>query len=194
VRRLGCAASVGGHPAATGARGSQGAVVTIDSERLHLRPFRDADIDAYAGMCADPEVMRYLSATGEPLTRADAWRQMAMFAGHWQLRGFGMWAVEERSSGELVGRVGLHYPEGWPDRELGWALRRESWGGGLATEAARAAARYAFEELRWTHVISLILPGNERSKRVAERLGALPSGTSLVRGVEHLVYRLEPKS
>lgn len=169
-------------------------MVTIDTERLCLRPFRGADIDAYAGMCADPEVMRYLSATGEPLAREDAWRQLAMFAGHWQLRGFGTWAVEDRSSGQLVGRVGLHYPEGWPDRELGWALRRESWGRGLATEAAQAAARYAFEELRWTHVISLILPGNDRSVRVAERLGAHQSGTSLVRGVEHLVYRLDLRS
>jgi RimJ/RimL family protein N-acetyltransferase len=178
-------------PVFGGSERARMATVTLETERLRLRPFRATDIDAYASMCADPDVMRHLSLTGDPLTREDAWRQMAMFAGHWQLRGFGMWAVEERASGQLVGRIGLHYPEGWPDRELGWALRRESWGRGLAGEGARAAAGYAFGELGWTHVISLIRPGNTRSIRVAERLGALLSGSSVVRGVEHLVYRLE---
>jgi len=135
--------------------------------------------------------MRYLSVTGALLSREDAWRQMALFAGHWALRGFGMWAVEERESGRFIGRVGLHQPEGWPDRELGWSLAREAWGRGYATEAARAAADYAFRTLRWSHLIHLILPGNDRSIRVAGRLGARPAGTDIVRGVTQLVYRLE---
>jgi RimJ/RimL family protein N-acetyltransferase len=117
---------------------------------------------------------------------------MAMFLGHWQLRGFGMWAAAHRTTGQLIGRIGLHYPEGWPDRELGWALRRQFWGQGFATEAARAAARYAFQQLDWDHLISLILPRNAKSIRVAERLGAKPAGEATVRGVHHLVYRLEP--
>jgi RimJ/RimL family protein N-acetyltransferase len=165
--------------------------VNLQSERLLLRAFSDADLDAYAAMCADAEVMRYLSVTGALLSREDAWRQMALFAGHWTLRGFGMWAVEERVSGQFVGRVGLHQPEGWPDRELGWSLARPAWGRGYATEAARAAADYAFRTLRWPHLIHLILPGNDRSIRVAERLGARPAGTDIVRGVAQLVYRLE---
>jgi RimJ/RimL family protein N-acetyltransferase/catechol 2,3-dioxygenase-like lactoylglutathione lyase family enzyme len=167
-----------------------GLEVILETERLRLRPFGPEDADAYADMCADPELMRYLSATGEVLSREDAWRQMAMFVGHWQLRGFGMWAVEERETRTFVGRIGLHYPDGWPDRELGWALRRRFWGQGLASEGARAAADYAFRQLGWTHLISLILPGNARSIRVAERLGAARSGVANVRGAEHLVYRL----
>ena len=163
----------------------------LETARLLLREFRDPDLDAYAAMCADPEVMRYLSPTGAVLSREDAWRQMALFAGHWTLRGYGMWAVEEMESGRFVGRVGLHRPEGWPDLELGWSLCREAWGKGYATEAARAAAEYAFRELRRTHLIHLILPGNTRSIRVAERLGATPRGTAIVRGVEQLLYRLE---
>jgi len=165
--------------------------VNLQTERLLLRAFSDADLDAYAAMCADAEVMRYLSVTGALLSREDAWRQMALFAGHWALRGFGMWAVEERESGRFIGRVGLHQPEGWPDRELGWSLAREAWGRGYATEAARAAADYAFRTLRWPHLIHLILPGNDRSIRVAGRLGARPAGTDIVRGVTQLVYRLE---
>ena len=165
--------------------------MNLQTERLLLRAFSDADLDAYAAMCADAEVMRYLSVTGALLSREDAWRQMALFAGHWALRGFGMWAVEERGSGRFIGRVGLHQPEGWPDRELGWSLAREAWGRGYATEAARAAADYAFRTLRWSHLIHLILPGNDRSIRVAGRLGARPAGTDIVRGVTQLVYRLE---
>ena len=165
--------------------------VTLETARLRLRPFRQADFDDYAAMCADPEVMRYLSPTGDTLSREDAWRQMAMFAGHWQLRGFGTWAAEELETGRFVGRIGLHYPEGWPDRELGWTLCRSFWGRGLASEGARAAAEHAFRDLGWTHLISLILPGNVRSIRVAERLRARPASTAVLRGVEHLVYRLD---
>jgi RimJ/RimL family protein N-acetyltransferase len=166
-------------------------VSELQTERLILRHFRAADIDAYASMCADADVMRYLSASGSVLSRGDAWRQMAMFVGHWELRGCGTWAVEEREGHRFVGRVGLHFPEGWPDRELGWTLCRAFWGRGLATEAARAAADHAFRRLGWTHVISLIAPGNTRSIRVAERLGSRPTGRVAERGVEHLVYRLD---
>lgn len=163
----------------------------LRTRRLLLRPFRQDDLDAYAAMCADPEVMRHLSATGEPLSREDAWRQMAMFSGHWQLRGYGMWAAAELGSSRFVGRIGLHYPEGFPDRELGWALARPFWGQGLATEAARAAAEHAFGVLGWDHLASFILPQNVRSIRVAERLGSRLTGSVAIRGLEHLVYRLE---
>jgi RimJ/RimL family protein N-acetyltransferase len=163
----------------------------LRTQRLLLRQFRPDDIDAYAAMCADPEVMRYLSASGETMSRADAWRQMAMFSGHWQLRGYGMWVAEERTSGRFVGRIGLHYPEGFPDRELGWALAREFWGRGLASEGARASADHAFATLGWDHLVSFILAGNARSIHVAERLGSKPAGTVAIHGLEHQVYRLE---
>lgn len=100
-------------------------MVTLNTDRLHLRMFRQDDFEIYAQMCADPDVMRYLGA-GQTLSRQDAWRQMAMTIGHWQLRGYGLWAVEERASGELIGRIGVFYPEGWPDVEVGWMLRRTS--------------------------------------------------------------------
>ncbi len=160
----------------------------LTTDRLILRQFREADLDEYARMCADPEVMQYLSASGAPMSRADAWRQMAMFAGHWALRGYGTWAIEERATGRFVGRAGLHYPEGWPDREVGWTLAREFWGRGFATEAARAAVAHAFDTLGWDHLVSLILPGNERSVRVAERLGARFDRAVEIHGVPHDLY------
>ena len=94
---------------------------SLETSRLRLRQFAESDLDDYASMCADPEVMRYVGDRG-PLSRDDTWRQLAMLVGHWALRGYGMWAVEELGSGAFVGRVGLHYPEGWPEPEIGWAI------------------------------------------------------------------------
>jgi RimJ/RimL family protein N-acetyltransferase len=163
------------------------AAPTLQTERLVLRMFRDDDLDAYAPICADPEVMRHLGE-GKTLTRAEAWRQIAMIVGHWQLRGYGLWAVEERATGELVGRIGFFNPEGWPGFELGWVLRRAAWGKGYATEGARRALAHAFTEMGREHVISLIYPANTASIRVAERLGeALERRTELY-GHEVLVY------
>ena len=113
-------------------------VTALETERLRLRMFRQEDLDAYASICADPDVMRYLG-DGKTLTRGEAWRQMALIAGHWHLRGFGLWAVEERATGALIGRIGFFEPDGWPGFELGWMLRRASWGQGYATEGARRA-------------------------------------------------------
>jgi len=162
-------------------------MVMLRTERLLLRMFHTDDFEAYAQICADPEVMRYLGA-GTPLSREDAWRQMAMLLGHWQLRGYGMWAVQELTSGALVGRIGLFQPEGWPGFELGWMLGRQYWGRGYATEGARAALRYGFQEVGESHIISLIRPQNAASIRVAERLGERLQGRITVAGDEALVY------
>ena len=137
-----------------------------------MRSFRESDIDEYAAMSADAEVMRFIG-TGVTQTRSEAWRSMAYFIGHWELRGFGMWAVEHRKSGELIGRVGFIEPEGWPGFELGWLLARAHWGNGYALEAARAALRYARETLGRDRVISLIRPGNARSIKLATTLGGV---------------------
>ena len=135
-------------------------VESLETDRLILRMFRESDLDSYAEMCGDAEVMKYLG--GVPMTRSEAWRNMAMVLGHWQLRGFGLWAVEDRH-GVLVGRVGCWRPEGWPGLELAWSLRRAFWGQGYATEAARAALDVAFGALGQAHVISMIDSENQPS-------------------------------
>ncbi len=160
---------------------------TLRTERLVLRMLREEDFEEYAAMTADAEVMRYLGE-GKPLSRGDAWRQMAFLVGHWQLRGYGMWAVEEAGTGRLAGRIGFLNPEGWPGFELGWTLAREFWGRGYATEGARRALRYGFTELGREHVISLIRPDNLPSIRVAERLGERLEGSTELLGSEALVY------
>jgi len=146
----------------------------------------ETDFEAYAQICDDPDVMRYIG--GKPLTRLEAWRHMAYMVGHWHFRGYGHWAVEEKTSGRLIGRLGFLNPAGWPGFEIGWTLGRESWGKGYASEGARRALHYAFEELGRDHVISLIHPENKASIKVAERLGEKVEGETEVLGIPVLIY------
>jgi len=161
----------------------------LETPRLRLRPFRADDWPAYAAMCADAEVMRHIG-NGQVQSAEDAWRSMAVFLGHWALRGYGMWALEHRDSGALLGRVGYIDPPGWPGFELGWLLARPHWGHGYAREAAAVALRHAFEVLQRDHVISLIRPGNTRSVAVAEAIGEALHGSIELMGGEALVYEV----
>ena len=147
-------------------------VPTLETGRLLLRPLRGSDLDDYAALRADPEVLRYLVGAGqEPWDRGRSSRHMAFLIGHWQVWGTGTWAAEHKESGALLGLVGFSEPEGWPGLELAWALARRYWGHGYATEAAREALAHAFTAWKRERVISLIHPENRASIRVAERIG-----------------------
>ncbi len=145
---------------------------TLTTDRLVLRPFRDDDLGPFT------EVLRAEPVRASLLLPADvgpgrAFSDMAANLGQWQLRGTGHWALEERATGALVGRAGLHRPgwEDWPGVEVGWVLHPHHWGKGYATEAGAQALAYAFETLSLPEVFSVILPTNERSQAVARRLG-----------------------
>jgi RimJ/RimL family protein N-acetyltransferase len=144
-------------------------IPTLTTERLVLRPFREADLDAHAAMNADPAVMRFI---GEVQDRAAAFRNLCAYLGHWFLRGYGPWAVEERATGAFVGRAGLVRFEPWTDVEVGYALAPPAWGKGYASEVAARSLRYAHEVVGARGVASHILEGNTAAIRVAERLGA----------------------
>jgi RimJ/RimL family protein N-acetyltransferase len=163
-------------------------MTTLHTPRLTLRMLRDEDLDAYAELYGDPEAARFIGGEGRALSRAEAWRNLAMVVGHWTLRGYGMWAAVETRTQAVVGRIGFFNPEGWPGFELGWALRRRYWGRGFATEGARAALDYAFRELGRDHVISVVDPENRRSIRVAERLGERFERTTRLKDREVLIY------
>ena len=164
----------------------------LETDRLILRPFREDDLDAYAEMCADSEVMRYL-LVGRPLSRDEAWEHMATILGHWHFRGYGLWAVEHRQSGDLVGRIGFLNPEGWPGVELAWTLARPYWGKGYATEGGRAALSHGFLKLGQERIISLIHPENQRSIRLAERLGESFENSTDFKGEPVSVYGINRK-
>lgn len=159
----------------------------LESERLRLRQFREEDLDRLAEAYADPQVAHFIGGVQE---RPDAWRRMAMFMGHWELRGYGFWAVEEKSSGSFAGSVGLWKPEGWPEVEVGYWLCSDMHGRGYATEAVLMSRQHAYEALGMTTLVSNIHPDNKASIAVAERCGAVLEGKGVLpKYGEHLIYR-----
>jgi RimJ/RimL family protein N-acetyltransferase len=164
-------------------------IPTLVTDRLRLRAFRKSDIDDYAAMNADPEVMR--SFGGELWERERSFRHMSFLLGHWHLLGTGMWAVELRETGAFAGMIGFAEPEGWPGFELAWTLARRWWGHGYATEGARAALEHAFTVWKRERVISLIRAENGASIRVAERLGEKLQGLADLKGQEMLLYAID---
>ena len=142
----------------------------LSTPRLTLRGFVEADLDAFATLQADPEVMRHIG-TGQTRSRPETWQAMAGFMGQWALRGHGIWAVEYE--GRFIGRIGLLHPEGWPLPELAYALTRASWGQGLGLEGAAAALAWIRAARPGQPVGSLIRPANLASRRLAARLGGV---------------------
>jgi RimJ/RimL family protein N-acetyltransferase len=162
----------------------------LRTERLLLRAFRYEDHERWAEIMRDE---RLGAGLGKPsgLTPHEAWMDMSVLMGHWLLRGYGHWALEELEGGELVGRAGLFRPPDWPELELGWTVARSRWGHGYASEAARAGIDWARSELGASHLISLITDDNHRSQRVAEKLGMTIEGRVELRGFEMRVYGLD---
>lgn len=150
-------------------------IPTLRTERLVLRALRADDLDAYAAMQANPEVMRYLG-TGQPRTRSETWDGMARIIGQWGLRGYGMFALEEAASGRFAGRAGILHPLEWEEPELAYGFDRPFWGRGLATEVAEALRRWAFGALGLPSLISYIALPNVASRRVVQKLGAVLEG------------------
>lgn len=145
-------------------------MTVLHTERLTLRPFVPADYPFYARLCADPAVMRHIRA-GHAWDAGQSWRDLAMMLGHWQLRGYGPFAIATRTAGELIGRAVLWHEAAKSEVEVGWFVVREYWGQGYATEAARAVIDYAFTALGQPGVTASIQPANAASMRVATRLG-----------------------
>ena len=137
----------------------------LETPRLVLRRWRPDDLDTLARWHVDPELMRHM---GKPsFTREEMEADLRRVERHWGEHGFGLWAAEERGSGELVGRVGLAYHRVWPsDPEVGWLIDSPWQGRGLATEAGAACLEYAFGELGFERVVSICTAENAASRRV----------------------------
>lgn len=160
---------------------------TLETNRLRLRLPRAEDFPAYADMLANPEVNRFIGGA-ELADRAEVYRSLGWLIGHWHLRGYGPWLVEDRASGALVGRVGGYYPLEWPAMEIAWTLGRAWWGRGLAQEAARAARVVVRENLKPDRLISVVAVGNEPSQRLALRLGCHEAERTVIWGIDCMVF------
>lgn len=143
--------------------------IRIETPRLILRPPRVEDLDAWAEMMTDEIAAKFI---GGVMPRSVTWRGLMTMIGSWHAMGFAMFSVIEKSSGRWVGRLGPWMPEGWPGPEVGWAISRDCWGRGYASEGATAAADWAFDNLGWTNMIHSIAPDNVASQAVAKKLGS----------------------
>lgn len=143
--------------------------ITLETERLILRPPVAEDFPAWAGMMADEEASRFI---GGPLDRRHAWASMAVMAGAWSLQGMGNFSVLLKETGQWIGRAGPWMPEGWPGPEIGWAFAKAYWGKGYAREAAKASIGWARDALGWSRIIHIIHPQNLSSIALAQALGS----------------------
>jgi ribosomal-protein-alanine N-acetyltransferase len=160
----------------------------LQSERLTLRTMTIGDVEALMAVFADPVVMA--SFDGELFDRGQMDRWVRRNLAHQQEHGYGLFTVVHRSDGVIIGDCGLEHMEidGSPEIELGYDLRSDYWGRGLATEAAIAVRNYAFNDLGVTRLISLIRSGNAASCRVAEKLGMLHERDLSRGGIPYRLY------
>jgi RimJ/RimL family protein N-acetyltransferase len=145
----------------------------VETERLLLVPWSDDYLDEFARICGDAEVMRYISRGG-PLSREDVGEILGRTRSMWEKDGFAPWAAVEKRTGRWVGRIGLILLADWPGEdkwEVGYELAREFWGRGLATEGARRAIRFGWEQTPLDRIISVTVPDHLASRRVMEECG-----------------------
>jgi RimJ/RimL family protein N-acetyltransferase len=164
-------------------------VQVIETPRLILREFRPGDVNALALILSDAETMRFYPA---PYDRAGVEEWIARNRRRYAEHGHGLWAMILKSSGELVGDCGLTVQDvdGANEIEIGYHVRHDLWGRGLATEAARACRDLGFARLPVERLISLIRPENLQSRRVAEKNGMTVWKELSWRGLPHLVYAI----
>jgi RimJ/RimL family protein N-acetyltransferase len=147
---------------------------SITTGRLLLRRWSAEDIEPFAAMCSDAEVMRYIGS-GSTRTPEQAARAIQAYERQWDARGYGLFAVELLDRNRLIGFAGLSEPDFLPEImpavEAGWRFAREHWGRGYATEAARAVLEFGLVQLGLPEIVSIHQVGNEASARVIEKLG-----------------------
>jgi RimJ/RimL family protein N-acetyltransferase len=160
--------------------------MVIETERLVLRRLTADDLDELVVLQAHQEIVRFMGASD----RHDA-QWLGEVDEDWQEWGYGRMAITDRTTGLLLGRTGIKYLQQFQETELGWTLRREAWGHGYATEAARACADWAFRNFEMPYLISLIEPENVRSIAVAKRLGMTPLRSDSFLGRPMIVHSID---
>ncbi len=174
-------------------------MISLRTERLLLRPWRDSDRAPFAAMNADPHVMEHFPAVR---TREQSDSFMDRIVARMLQEGYGLWAVEVPGVAEFIGFIGLGPADavlGRPVLEIGWRLAADHWGRGYATEGARASLAHAFDGLGRAEVVSFTTTANERSRRVMEKIGMTrqpqddfdhPGVPETWPGRRHVLYRI----
>jgi len=164
----------------------------IETERLYLRQFRESDWTDLHAYYSDNDATQY--TVGRKFTEGDTWRTVCSMIGHWQIRSYGPYAVEEKQSNRVMGVVGFWYPNDWPSPEIKWALAREYWGKGFAQEAAKAVQQIGRTYMPEISLISLIHSENIASQKLAMAVGATLESEKEFRNAVFQVYRHPSKT
>jgi RimJ/RimL family protein N-acetyltransferase len=167
-------------------------LVTLGTPRLILRQWQPADLDRYVELFADPEVARHIFRTRPARERVS--EMSGNYLRQWRDLGLGPFAAIDRATGAWIGQIGLNQLAYWPGPEkveVGWELHRRWWGRGLATEGARAALRFGFEERGLRRIISTAAPGNHASRHVMEKIGLTYRGSHVIAGAEIVWYAID---
>jgi RimJ/RimL family protein N-acetyltransferase len=162
----------------------------LETERLHLRPLLETDLDDLCALYADLEVMRNIG-NGLPRNREQTAERLHRALAHWQKYGFGIWTVCDKSDGRFLGRCGYGNWRDYPDMELAYILHRFAWGKGYCTEAARAVVRHAFERSRLPRLIAVARPQNSGSIGVMRKVGMTFQKMIDFEGGEAVLYALD---
>lgn len=159
----------------------------IETPRLLLRQFKEADWQDLHNYYSSPEATQF--TVGRAFTEGETWRTLCSMIGHWQLRGYGPYAIEEKASGTVIGTAGFWYPNDWPEPEIKWALSPDYWGKGFASEAARAVQKVALLCFPDKPLISFIHGDNKASIQLALAVGAELEQEVEFRGGHWHIYR-----
>lgn len=160
-------------------------IPVVETERLVLRGPRFDDLDWLAAMMAGERT----EFIGGPIGRNDSWRMLLRISGHWQMRGYGLWFIEERDSARMAGWAGLLHQIEWPEPELAYTVVEGFEGKGFAREAVLAARKAAADLFGIHSPISHIHPGNTRSRRLAEGIGAVFERDGEIHGERVEIWR-----
>ena len=162
-------------------------VPRLETERMVLRGPEGRDFPTVVAFQKDAERTKFIGGASE--TEFDVWGAYCRAIGHWMWNGYGFWTLEDKATGEAVGRVGFINHLGWAEPELGWHMFAAGEGRGLAHEAALTIRAYGARHLGLDRVISYIDPANTRSRALAERLGAMVEREAELLGKPCLIYR-----
>ena len=165
-------------------------VEAITTPRLILRTFTEEDVEPMVRILGEKDVLRYFPKT-DPPQRDRVQKMIVGLLKHWEEHGYGLWAVESRSTGDLMGRCGLQILPETEEVEVDFILGRPFWGQGFATEAGRASLQYGFEQLRLERVIGIAHVENKASQRVLEKLGMDLVEQRQLWGIECYRYAVE---
>lgn len=159
----------------------------IETPRLLLRQFKETDWQDLHNYYSSPEATQF--TVGRAFTEGETWRTLCSMIGHWQLRGYGPYAIEEKVSGAVIGTAGFWYPNDWPEPEIKWALAPDYWGKGFASEAARAVQEVGAQLFPDKPLISFIHSNNKPSIQLALAVGATLEQEVEFRGGDWHIYR-----